>query len=262
MPVPVPVPGETPAPAPEVPAPTTPTTVVTGGSRGIGAAICRRLARDGHDVVLTFRSDEGAAQQVAEQVRAAGRRALVVQVDTTDEASVAALFALAEQFAPITGLVTNAGSAQAIGRLEHNPLDLIRADIEVNLVAVLSCIRSAIPALRRAGGGAIVTISSAAALLGGAGMYVHYAAAKAGVEALTAGLARELAEDAIRVNAVAPGVIATDFHRDPDRPAKLASTIPMGRPGEPDEVAAAVAWLLSADASYATGTTLRVTGGR
>lgn len=252
-----------PAPSPHPASnPNPPNTVVTGGSRGIGAAICRRLARDGHDVVLTYRSDVAAAERVAEQVREAGRRALTVQADVTDEASVEGLFATAEAFAPITGLVANAGSARAVGRLEHNPMQLVRADIEVNLVAVLSCIRSAIPALRRAGGGAIVTVSSAAALLGAAGMYVHYAAAKAGVEALTVGLARELAEDGIRVNAVAPGVITTGFHRDPDRPAKLASTIPMGRPGEPDEVAAAVAWLLSADASYATGTILRVTGGR
>lgn len=239
-----------------------PTTVVTGGGRGIGAAVCRRLARDGHDVVLAFLRDAAAADRVAEQVRGEGRRALVVQADTTDDAAVTALLRRAEDFAPITGLVTNAGSAQAIGRLEDNPMDLIRADIEVNLVGVLSCIGQAVPALRRAGGGAIVTISSAAAALGGAGMYVHYAAAKAGVEALTVGLSRELAEDGIRVNAVAPGIIATGFHHDPDRPAKLAPTVPLGRPGEPDEVAAAVSWLLSSDASYTTGTVLRVTGGR
>jgi NAD(P)-dependent dehydrogenase (short-subunit alcohol dehydrogenase family) len=236
-------------------------TVVTGGGRGIGAAICRRLAADGHDIVLTYRADADSAGAVAAEVRAAGRRALAVQTDTTDEASVAELFRVAETFGTIRGLVNNAGAASAVGRLEDNPMELIGRDLDVNILGVIACSKYAIAPMKRAGGGAIVNISSAAATLGSANTYVHYAAAKAAVDALTVGLSKELATDNIRVNAVDPGIISTQFHRDPDRPAKLASTIPMGRAGRPEEIAGAVAWLLSEDASYTTGTIMRVAGG-
>jgi NAD(P)-dependent dehydrogenase (short-subunit alcohol dehydrogenase family) len=236
-------------------------TVVTGGSRGIGAAVAVRLAREGHDLVLAYKADETAALEVARAVRALGRNATAVQADVTDDEAVAALMRRARELGPVTGLVNNAASASAVGRLEDNPMSAVRADVEVNLLAVLACVKAAIPAMRDAGGGAVVNISSAAATLGSPGMYVHYAAAKAAVDALTVGLAKELAEDRIRVNAVAPGIVRTGFHRDPERPAKLAPTIPIGRPGEPEEIAGAVAWLLSADASYTTGTVLRVAGG-
>lgn len=182
------------------------------------------------------------------------------QVDTVNEESVAAFFAAADQFGPVTAVVNNAGAAIAVGRLEDNDLSAIRRDIEVNLFGVIVCCKYAQASLTRAGGGVIVNISSAAATLGSPGTYVHYAAAKAGVDALTLGLSKELAPD-IRVNTVSPGTIWTQFHQDPDRPAKVAATVPLGRAGEAEEVAGAVAWLLSPDAGYVTGANLRVAGG-
>ena len=236
-------------------------TVVTGGSRGIGAAICRRLAAEEHDVVITYLRDSDAADEVASDVRRLGQRALVLQTDTTEEHSVVELFDRAQTFGTLTGLVNNAGSASAIGPLEGNSLTAISRDLDVNLLGVIACSKYAIGPMNQAGGGSIVNISSVAATLGGAGTYVHYAAAKAAVEALTVGLSIELAGKNIRVNAVAPGTVWTYFHQDRDRPAKVAAIIPMGRAGKPDEIAGAVAWLLSDDAGYATGTTIRVAGG-
>lgn len=239
-----------------------PLTVVTGGSRGIGAAVCARLAADGHDLVVGYRSGRDAAEAVAEQVRAAGRRALAVAVDTADAASVDALFDEAATLGTVTGLVNNAGMSGPVGRLaDADPAGLSRA-LDVNLLGYLLCARRAVRDLSASGGGALVNISSAAATLGSPGEYVHYAAAKAAVDTLTNGLAKEVAEDGIRVNCVAPGVIWTEFHADPERPAKQAPGIPLGRAGQPEEIAAAVSWLLSADASYTTGAVLRVAGGR
>ncbi|MFZ4135985.1 SDR family NAD(P)-dependent oxidoreductase [Streptomyces koyangensis] len=239
-----------------------PLTVVTGGSRGIGAAVCARLAADGHDVVVGYRSDRAAAEAVAERVRAAGRRALAVAVDTADAASVDALFDEAATLGVVTGLVNNAGMSGPVGRLaDADPAGLSRA-LDVNVLGYLLCARRAVRDLAASGGGALVNISSAAATLGSPGEYVHYAAAKAAVDTLTVGLAKEVAEDGIRVNCVAPGVIWTEFHADPERPAKQAPGIPLGRAGQPEEIAAAVSWLLSADASYTTGAVLRVAGGR
>lgn len=239
-----------------------PLTVVTGGSRGIGAAVCARLAADGHDLVVGYRSDRAAAEAVAERVRAAGRRALAVAVDTADAASVDALFDEAATLGTVTGLVNNAGMSGPVGRLaDADPAGLSRA-LDVNVLGYLLCARRAVRDLAASGGGALVNISSAAATLGSPGEYVHYAAAKAAVDTLTVGLAKEVAEDGIRVNCVAPGVIWTEFHADPERPAKQAPGIPLGRAGQPEEIAAAVSWLLTADASYTTGAVLRVAGGR
>ncbi|MGW2266302.1 SDR family oxidoreductase [Streptomyces koyangensis] len=239
-----------------------PLTVVTGGSRGIGAAVCARLAADGHDVVVGYRSGRAAAEAVAERVRAAGRRALAIAADTADAASVDALFDEAATLGTVTGLVNNAGMSGPVGRLaDADPAGLSRA-LDVNVLGYLLCARRAVRDLAASGGGALVNISSAAATLGSPGEYVHYAAAKAAVDTLTVGLAKEVAEDGIRVNCVAPGVIWTEFHADPERPAKQAPGIPLGRAGQPEEIAAAVSWLLSADASYTTGAVLRVAGGR
>ncbi|WP_404312446.1 SDR family oxidoreductase [Agrococcus terreus] len=236
-----------------------PVTVVTGGGRGIGAATCLRLAAEGHDLVVGYRADRAAADAVVAQVRELGAAAIAQQVDVVDEASVDALLDAAAQLGPLTGVVANAGAARAVGRLADAAFDDLRADLDVNLLGVVATCRAAV---RRLGeGGAIVAVSSVAARLGSPGTYVHYAAAKAGVEALVVGLAREVAADGIRVNAVAPGTIWTGFHQDPERPAKVAATVPMGRAGQPGEIAAAIAWMLGPDASYATGSVLEVTGG-
>jgi NAD(P)-dependent dehydrogenase (short-subunit alcohol dehydrogenase family) len=243
-----------------------PVTVVTGGSRGIGRATCGRLAADGHDLVVGYARDDAAAERTAAAVREAGARCVTVRVDTSDEGDVDRLFdTAAERLGPVTGLVNNAGVTGPLGRLADTDSADLRRVVEVNLLGTLLCSRRAARDMVPRGEGVIVNVSSAAATLGGPGEYVHYAAAKAGVDALTVGLAKELGPDGIRVNAVAPGVIDTGIHAamgDPDRPARLAPSIPLGRSGASDEIAAAIAWLLSPEASYATGAVLRVAGGR
>ncbi|PVE11911.1 SDR family oxidoreductase [Streptomyces scopuliridis] len=243
-----------------------PVTIVTGGSRGIGAATCVRLAADGHDLALGYVSNGAAAEETAAAVRAAGARCVTVRVDTAEEADVERLFdTAAAELGPVTGLVNNAGVTGPLGRLADARTADLRRVIEVNLLGYLLCCRRAARDMAARGSGAIVNISSTAATLGAPGEYVHYAAAKAATDALTVGLSKELGPDGIRVNAVAPGIINTEMHAamgDPDRPARAAAGIPLGRPGEPTEIAAAVAWLLSDDASYTTGTVLRVSGGR
>lgn len=241
----------------------TPVTIVTGGSRGIGAATAIRLAADGHRLVLSYLSDAAAAQDVAGTVRELGTACVTVRADTTSAEDVDRLFAEAAQLGPVTGLVNNAGIAGRLGPLvEQTPEDLHRV-VDVNVVGVLLCIRRAAMVMRP--GAAIVNVSSAAATLGSPGDYVHYAASKAAVDALTIGLSKELGPQGIRVNAVAPGMINTDIHArmgDPDRAHRVGAQAPLGRAGEPAEIAAAIAWLLSADASYTTGAVLRVSGGR
>ncbi|WP_405997106.1 SDR family NAD(P)-dependent oxidoreductase [Streptomyces sp. NBC_00829] len=243
-----------------------PVTIVTGGSRGIGAATCVRLAADGHDLALGYISNSGAAEETATAVRAAGARCVTVRVDTSDEADVERLFDIAgAELGPVTGLVNNAGVTGPLGRLADTRTEDLRRVLKVNLLGYLLCCRRAARDMAVRGSGAIVNISSAAATLGSPGEYVHYAATKAATDALTVGLAKELGPDRIRVNAVAPGVITTEMHAamgDPERPAKTAAQTPLGRPGEPSEIAGAVAWLLSADASFTTGAVLRVSGGR
>lgn len=234
--------------------------VVTGGGRGIGRAISLRLARDGHDVIVGYRSDARSAEETAEQLLALGRNSLSVQVETTDAHSVSALFSAAESIGTVRAVVNNAGKVETVGRLHDNDLAAIRRDLDVNLFGTIVCCKVAIESFERTGGGSIVNISSAAATLGSPGTYVHYAAAKAGVDALTVGLSKELAPS-IRVNTVSPGTVWTEFHQDPDRPRKIAESIPLGRAGKPEDVAGAVAWLLSSEASYVTGANIRVAGG-
>ncbi|WUS95551.1 SDR family oxidoreductase [Streptomyces sp. NBC_00708] len=240
-----------------------PVTVVTGGSRGIGAAVCVRLAGEGHDIALAYHADSAAAESVADAVRATGRRCVTVRADTADEADVDRLFdAAAAELGPVTGLVNNAGMSGPVGPLADADAAGMRRALEVNVLGYLLCARRAVRDMTHTGGGAIVNVSSAAATLGSPGEYVHYAAAKGAVDTMTVGLSKEVGPAGIRVNAVAPGVIRTGFHADPERPDKLGPGIPLGRPGIPEEIAAAVSWLLSPDASYATGTVLRVAGGR
>ncbi|GAA0488439.1 SDR family oxidoreductase [Streptomyces olivaceiscleroticus] len=246
--------------------PVSPVTLVTGGSRGIGAATCVRLAGAGHDVALSYVRDAEAAERTAEAVRAAGARCVTVRADTAEEADVDRLFDVAaERLGPVTGLVNNAGVSGPLGRLADADTDVLRRVLDVNVLGALLCCRRAAQVMTPRGTGAIVNVSSAAATLGSPGDYVHYAASKAALDALTVGLAKELGPDGIRVNAVAPGITDTDMHAAmgaPDRAAQAAPGIPLRRPGAPDEIAAAIAWLLSPDASYTTGTVLRVAGGR
>jgi NAD(P)-dependent dehydrogenase (short-subunit alcohol dehydrogenase family) len=245
-----------------------PITVITGGSRGIGAATAIRLARAGHHLAVAYREDGTAAERLAAAVTAEGVRCVTVRTDVAHEEDVDQLFTIAtQQLGTVTGLVNNAGLTAHIGDLIDTPVEVIRRVIEVNLVGVVLCARRAaqLMSVRRAGGGgAIVNVSSVAATLGSAHEYVHYAAAKAAVDAFTVGLAKELAGDKIRVNAVAPGIVRTRIHADagdPGRADRLASRIPLGRAGDPDEIAAAIAWLLSPEASYVTGAVLRAGGG-
>ncbi|MCZ2826473.1 MULTISPECIES: SDR family oxidoreductase [unclassified Modestobacter] len=256
----------TPPPAPS--APSRPVTVVTGGSRGIGAATAVHLARQGHDLVVGYRSGRLEAEAVVTAARDLGVRAVAVRADVADPDDVDALFAAAaEQLGPVTGLVANAGLTAHLGDLADTPVEVVRQVIDVNLLGVVLCVRRAAQVMsrRRGGpGGAIVTVSSSAATLGSAHEYVHYAAAKAGVDALTMGLAKELADDGVRVNAVAPGLVRTDIHAgagDAGRLERVTARVPMGRPGEPDEIAPAIAWLLGPEAGYVSGAVLRVAGG-
>ena len=220
----------------------------------------RRLAADGHDVIIGYQTDERAANEVAADVRSLGSNAVVAAVDVTDALSLDAFFREGQVLGQLTGVVAAAGAARAVGSLvDLDPVDL-RHDLDVNLLGTVLTSRAAVEHFA-ATGGSLVLIGSAASTLGSPGTYVHYAAAKAGVAALSVGLSKELAAQGIRVNCVEPGTVWTDFHQDPERPAKVAPSIPLGRAGQPSEIAGAVAWLLSPDAGYTTGATLRVAGG-
>jgi NAD(P)-dependent dehydrogenase (short-subunit alcohol dehydrogenase family) len=240
--------------------------IVTGGSRGIGAAIARRLARDGYRIAIGCRH-AGEAGEVLAAIGDEGGEALALPLDVTREEEVDRFFAAAEgRFGPLHALVNNAGVTGPLGRFSDLEPSWMRRVVAVNLIGTMLCAQAA---LRRfaeveAEGRSIVNISSVAAQTGSPGEYVHYAASKAAVEAFTAGLAREVAAQGIRVNAVAPGTVNTGIHAlagDPGRPVRIAPRVPMGRVGEPEEIAEAVAWLVSGAASYATGAVLRVTGG-
>ncbi|MYW68621.1 SDR family oxidoreductase [Streptomyces sp. SID8379] len=245
---------------------TRPITLVTGGSRGIGAATSLRLAQDGHDIALSYVQDKDAAVRTAEAVIAAGARCVVLRGDTSQEADVERLFDEAQaQLGPLTGLVNNAGVTGPFGPLVDARTEDLRRVVDVNVLGVLLCCRRAARDMAASGGGAIVNLSSAAATLGSPGDYVHYAASKGAVDTLTVGLSKELGPAGIRVNAVAPGIIDTEIHAmggDPDRAERMAGGLPLRRAGTAEEVAAAIAWLLSADAAYATGTVVRIAGGR
>jgi NAD(P)-dependent dehydrogenase (short-subunit alcohol dehydrogenase family) len=245
-----------------------PVCIVTGGSRGIGAATAQRLAADGWDVCLSWTAHEQAAQDVAARCYELGASVATVRADVSREEDVLALFAAAGRLGPLRGLVNNAGILAAQTRVEHLDAARMQRILAVNVTGALLCAREAVRSMSRrygGSGGAIVNVSSRAAVLGGAEEYVDYAASKAALDAVTTGLSKEVAADGLRVNGVRPGLIRTDIHADggePGRPDRLGPQTPMRRAGEPGEVAAVIAWLLSDDASYVTGTFVDVAGGR
>ena len=239
--------------------------LVTGGSRGIGAACARLAAREGYSVAVNYRDNARAAAAVVADVEAVGRRAVAVKGDMGQEADVARVFETAErELGRLTHLVYSSGITGRASRVEALETATLREVFDVNVLGAFWCARAAIPRMstRHGGpGGAIVLVSSMAATLGAGGEYVWYAASKAAVDAMTIGLSRELAGDGIRVNAVAPGLIDTEIHA-PGRLERLTPMVPMARAGTAEEVAHSVLFLLSDAASYVTGTIVRVSGGR
>ncbi len=237
--------------------------VITGGGRGIGAATARRAAGAGWRVCISWHADRAAAEAVAEEV---GGRA--VRADVGVEEDVVSLFAAADEMGRLSAAVANAGAVARRARLDEMDADRMRRILEANVLGVMLTAREAVRRMspRHGGaGGSIVTVSSAASRLGSPGEYVDYAASKGAVDTFTLGLAREVAAEGIRVNAVRPGIVETGIHASggqPDRVSRLAPTVPVGRAGRPEEVAAAIVWLLGDDSPYTTGAILDVSGGR
>jgi NAD(P)-dependent dehydrogenase (short-subunit alcohol dehydrogenase family) len=245
------------------------TLIVTGASRGIGAAIAKLAAERGFSVAVNFSTGEAEAAVIAEQILSAGGRASIIQADVAREEDVIRLFTTAElKLGPIKALVNNAAITGGFSRVDSVAADTLEQVMAVNVTGAFLCAREAVRRMstRHGGtGGAIVNISSRAAQIGSAGEWVHYAASKGAIDSFTIGLAREVATEGIRVNAVAPGLIDTGLHaanNAPDRLNRLTPSIPMQRPGTALEVAEAVLWLLSPAASYTTGAILEVGGGR
>jgi NAD(P)-dependent dehydrogenase (short-subunit alcohol dehydrogenase family) len=243
--------------------------IVTGGSRGIGAATAIRLAQAGNDVVVSYRSRQDEAEAVVARCTATGVQAAAIEADVADEDDIVALFAEAvEHVGPLTGLVANAGIVDMAARLDTFTGERVAQMMAVNVTGQILCAREAVlrmSTVHGGAGGSIVFVGSAASRVGSPGMYVDYAASKGAIDTLTLGLAKEVATEGVRVNCVRPGIIRTEIHGDSgdvDRPAKAAASLPMGRPGEADEVAAAIAWLMSDEASYTNGAILDVSGAR
>lgn len=246
-----------------------PCLLITGGSRGIGAATALLAAQRGYAVAVNYASHSLAADEVVRQIRAAGGQAIAVQADVAQEDQVLAMFEKIDaKLGPLTALVNNAGVVDVAARVDEMRFDRLRRMFDINVLGSFLCAREAVKRMstRHGGaGGAIVNVSSAAARLGSPGQYVDYAAAKGAIETLTTGLAKEVATEGIRVNAVRPGIIETDIHASggqPDRARQMAPHVPMQRSGSAHEVALGILWLLSNEASYTTGTFLDITGGR
>ena len=243
--------------------------LVTGASRGIGAATARLAAARGWAVAVNYSANAPAAEEVVRGIRAAGGTAIAVQADVQHEDQVLAMFQKVDaELGRLGGLVNNAGVVDVTARVEDMSVARLKRMFDINVIGSLVCAREAVRRMstRHGGtGGAIVNLSSAAARLGAPGQYVDYAAAKGAIDAFTIGLAREVANEGIRVNAVRPGLIETDIHASggiPDRVQRLAPQVPMQRGGTAEEVAAAIVWLLSAEASYTTMSLVDVSGGR
>lgn len=246
-----------------------PVILITGASRGIGAATALGAAQAGYAVAVNYTRNSLAADEVVRRIRQSGGTAIAVQADVADEAQVVAMFNKVDaKLGRLSALVNNAGVVDHACRVADMTLPRLRRMFDTNVLGSLVCAREAVRRMstRYGGeGGAIINLSSVAATLGSPGQYVDYAASKGAIDSFTVGLAREVADEGIRVNAVRPGIIDTDIHASggqPDRASRLAQHIPMQRPGRAEEVAAAILWLLSPAASYTTGTLLDVAGGR
>jgi len=246
-----------------------PVVLITGGSRGIGAAAALAAARAGYAVALSFRQDGHAAQSVVRAIEALGGQALAIQADVAQEDSVLALFAAADAaWGRLDALVNNAGVVDVACRVDAMSVGRLRRMFDTNVLGSFLCAREAVLRMstRHGGrGGGIVNVSSAAARLGSPGQYVDYAASKGAIDSFTLGLSKEVAAEGIRVNAVRPGIIDTEIHAsggEPNRAQLLGAQVPMQRPGSADEVAQAIVWLLGPHSSYTTGTLLEVSGGR
>jgi len=239
--------------------------LITGGGRGIGAATARLAAKQGYRVCVNYRADERSARELARQL---GHAAVAVQGDVSIEADVLRLFKEVDRMGVLTVLVNNAGIVDRSSRVENLSAERIQRMLAINVTGSFLCAREAVKRMstRRGGkGGAIVNVSSMAAKFGGAGDYVDYAASKGAIDTLTVGLAKEVGPEGIRVNAVRPGVIRTEIHAtsgDPTRVERIGATAALQRGGDAEEVARAILWLASAEASYITGALLDVSGGR
>jgi NAD(P)-dependent dehydrogenase (short-subunit alcohol dehydrogenase family) len=243
--------------------------LITGGSRGIGAATARIAAARGYDVAISYVAREASARQVVADIEAVGRRAMAVRADSADPAQVVALFhEVDRRLGSVDVLVNNASILDQQSRMEHLAFERMQRIFAVNAIGPMLCAQQAVQrmALRHGGrGGSIINVSSAAARLGSPNEYIDYAASKGAVETFTTGLSKELAQEGIRVNCVRPGHIYTDMHAsggEPGRVDRVKSSIPMGRGGQPEEVAHAILWLASDEASFVTGTFLDATGGK
>ena len=246
-----------------------PVILVTGGSRGIGAATALLAARQGYAVAVNYSANSLAADEVVRQIRAAGGNAITVQADVAVESQVLAMFdRLDAKLGPLSALVNNAGVVDFAARVDEMSVQRLKRMFDINVLGTFVCAREAVKRMstRHGGsGGAIVNVSSVAARLGGPGQYVDYAASKGAIDTFTVGLAKEVATEGIRVNAVRPGIIETEIHASggqPDRARAMAPLVPMQRAGSAEEVAQAIVWLLAQEASYVTGTIVDVAGGR
>ena len=245
------------------------TVLVTGGSRGIGAAAAWKCAQQGWAVAVNYARDRDAAERIVNRILATGGQALALQADVADEAQVLKMYAAIDaEMPPLGALVNNAGVIDLPGRVETTTVERLQRMFAINVIGSFICAREAVKRLstKHGGrGGAIVNLSSAAARIGAPNQYVDYAAAKGAIDVFTMGLAKEVATEGIRVNAVRPGIIETDIHASggqPDRAREMAPHVPMQRAGSADEVAEAIVWLLSDASSYTTGAVIDVTGGR
>jgi NAD(P)-dependent dehydrogenase (short-subunit alcohol dehydrogenase family) len=243
--------------------------IVTGGSKGIGAAVALLAAKAGFTILVTYATDAAGAQAVVDSIRTGGGHADCVQADVADEGGVSHVFATADAMGvPLASLINNAGITGGFSRVDAIDAKMLQRLLAINVAGSFLCAREAVRRMstRHGGrGGTIVNNSSIAAKLGSPGEYVHYAATKGAIDSMTVGLAREVGAEGIRVNAVAPGLIETGIHAasgDPGRVARLAPGVPMGRGGTPEEVAEVVVWLMSPAASYVTGAVVPVGGGR